>query len=366
LTDYTHFLEGTCEGPNYICVSCHRCVFKSGVKKNLLLNELRTDLKDDLYNTMLHTSPDSDTVHLCLNCHDLIRQKKMPSNNVSNGLALDPIPPELEVLSIEEATIARNLIFEKLVRLPKTRMSGLIDRVINVPLTIDDVQQTVDMLPISMEDAAIIPLQFKIMKSLKNNHWVGFIRPAKCIAALKMLKTLRNPHWLDIVINEHYKQDLINNASSSNSDVSSTDDEVEEGLEQVEQDEEEYELKDAVKRNQTCVATRTTCFTSINPESELVTNYTPHPRHIKQGNTTFTIAPGEGKVPTNFLKEVDWDLKTFPSLFPTGRFGLSHQRKKKQTDQNYVVQRLLNKDPRCSKNTEWSFAHVAYIVRKQL
>lgn len=107
-------------------------------------------------------------------------------------------------------------------------------------------------------------------------------------------------------------------------------------------------------------------MTSTNPESELVTNFTSNTKYIPNKGTPFTIAPGEGKVPTNFLREDNWDVKTFPTLHPTGRYGMSYLRTRKLSCQNYVVQRLLNHETRFSLNVEWSFAMAAYIERDQL
>ena len=63
----------------------------------------------------------------------------MPSISVSNGLSVDPIPEELQITDLEEQFIARCLIFMKVVRLPKSRMHAVKDRIINVPMTEDDI-----------------------------------------------------------------------------------------------------------------------------------------------------------------------------------------------------------------------------------
>lgn len=67
-----------------------------------------------------------------------------------------------------------------------------------------------------------------------------------------------------------------------------------------------------------------------------------------EGNQVANLdfAPGEGKKPVNFLDQKDFDIKTWPTLLPDGKFGLSHERKVKLTKQNYFQQRLLNVDDR--------------------
>ena len=41
----------------------------------------------------------------------------------------------------------------------------------------------------------------------------------------------------------------------------------------------------------------------------------------------YDMSIGEGKIPTNILKEDDWDLKSFQSPHPTGTNGLKQKRK---------------------------------------
>ena len=66
---------------------------------------------------------DSDekiTNYLCHNCHNCIRKGKVPCIHVSNGLALDEIPDELDLTNLEQQLIARNLIFLKVKKLPRS------------------------------------------------------------------------------------------------------------------------------------------------------------------------------------------------------------------------------------------------------
>jgi hypothetical protein len=79
-----------------------------------------------------------------------------------------------------------------------------------------------------------------------------------------------------------------------------------------------------------------------------------------------SFAPGEGKVPTNILKEDKWDIKSFPDIHPTGKNGLHQKRTiKGLTDQQYIEQRLKNKDNRFEQCTPYVFAMTAYIEEKQ-
>ena len=79
-----------------------------------------------------------------------------------------------------------------------------------------------------------------------------------------------------------------------------------------------------------------------------------------------SVAPGEGKIPTDILKEEDWDLKSFPGLQPEGENGLFEKRKVKLTHQQYFEQRILNFDKRFANTAAYVFAAFAFIEKKQL
>ena len=78
------------------------------------------------------------------------------------------------------------------------------------------------------------------------------------------------------------------------------------------------------------------------------------------------FAPAEGKVPTNFLDQEHWDIKSWPTLHPDGKFGRDHQRKVKLTVQNYFQQRILNVDQRFSSTPGYVFAAMSHVEAERL
>ena len=54
----------------------------------------------------------------------------------------------------------------KLKKLPKSRMGCMVDRVINVPLTDEQVTGSVKTLPRSLDDGYVVPIQFKRIELL--------------------------------------------------------------------------------------------------------------------------------------------------------------------------------------------------------
>ena len=88
---------------------------------------------------------------------------------------------------------------------------------------------------------------------------------------------------------------------------------------------------------------------------------------IEDNTKEIVIAPGEGKRPYDITQDQDWDLKAFPHLHnANGSNGKDTERMSKLTDQNYFLQRILNKDQRFANSPPYIYAAVAYLERKQL
>ena len=86
----------------------------------------------------------------------------------------------------------------------------------------------------------------------------------------------------------------------------------------------------------------------------------------KQNTESHAIAPGEGKVPSNLMRDKNWDVNAFPSFHPSGKFGLHYTREKKLTPQQHFIQRLQNVNRRFSSHPPYVFAAQYYIERHQL
>ena len=66
------------------------------------------------------------------------------------------------------------------------------------------------------------------------------------------------------------------------------------------------------------------------------------------------------------MRNDDFDVKAFPDLHPTGRYGLHHKRSNKLPPAYYFNQRLLNKDQRFSMNMAYIFMAQQYVQRHSL
>ena len=192
-------------GPNFTCYSCKRRLFKGQVKflnsKKIL--ELKSKLDRRKIRQLFLTFKRKEVI-FCYNCNKWIRKGRIPAIHISNGLWLDPVPEELLLKDLEQQLIARTLLFMKVKKLPTTRMKALIDKVISVPIEEDDVSKTLSTFPRHPDDAKIVAVQLKRKLEMKNTHLEEYIRPEKCIQAVKKLKELGNPFYQDITINENF------------------------------------------------------------------------------------------------------------------------------------------------------------------
>ena len=124
---------------------------------------------------------------------------------------------------MEQQLIARNLVFEKIKKLPKTRMHANFDRIINVPINSEKVSKTVTHFSRHPVNANIVAVQLKRKVEMKNSHLSEFIRPNQLIKAVKKLKALGNPHYQDVKIDENF---LEKQSSFDDDDIEETEDQL--------------------------------------------------------------------------------------------------------------------------------------------
>ena len=112
----------------------------------------------------------------------------------------------------------------------------------------------------------------------------------------------------------------------------------------------------------------TTLLTLIDPTSNIVVNNTEKTikKRIKKNAPVIEIAPGEGKIPTNWLREKDNDIDSFPELHPEGKFGLDHDRSQKLTKNKYFGQRIMNEEPMYSENADYLFMAQQSVERSAI
>ena len=70
-----------------------------------------------------------------------MRNKKLPPMSAKNNLTLEKQDEDLKLTELDGALIAKNIIFQKIHQLPKSRWTVLTDRIIKVQL-----QEKLDLL----------------------------------------------------------------------------------------------------------------------------------------------------------------------------------------------------------------------------
>ena len=140
-----------------------------------------------------------------------------------------------------------------------------------------------------------------------------------------------------------------------NAEDTTDEENAEDSIDEDDAEEEEYIKKDSVKKWQ-FQYNQSTCFSNNYPEIS----------YLEENSNNISIAPGEGKLPSNLLEENDWDLKTFPGLLPDGKNSLHAQRPVKLSEQDYFMQRIMNKDTRFAHNPAYIFAAIALIEKRQV
>ena len=113
---------------------------------------------------------------------------------------------------------------------------------------------------------------------------------------------------------------------------------------------------------------QTTMLTPQDPAATIILNETgeTQKKKLKRGNDApvYTIAPGEGKKPEEWLREPTFDIEAFPHLFPDGKYGLHYdERPKKITPAKYFPQRILNQNNAYAKDSDYIFMAQQYLER---
>ena len=334
------FKHNIIEGPDFVCHSCNRCLFIKSVRilSDLQLKNLKKKLDTPFLKAISFEKLEkSKQSILCINCLKLIRKKKIPSTNVSNGLQLEEVPASLKLTDLEQQLIARNLLFLKIKQLPTSRMKANYDNVVSVPIELEDVYKTESLLPRHPNNAKIVAVQLKRKLELKNSHLQEHIRPKIVLEALETLKNLGNPFYQEIEINNEFmeKKDFSTsddedsnenviafNKSDANPDVTQKNEAINEADtipsesendEKVESDDESDFMLEAVKKYQSNQDSNTCLFPRDMANTMIVNNSKQILSKSKgEGLQSIKVAPGEGKTRTSLMRNEHFDVKSFP------------------------------------------------------
>ena len=112
-----------------------------------------------------------------------------------------------------------------------------------------------------------------------------------------------------------------------------------------------------------------TCLLPKELASDMVVNHSNESKKIKFKRKTkkvIDMAPGQSKVPTNWIREKDHDTIAFPEIFSDGKGGINAERPVKITKGDFYSSKFLNHDKRYAKNSDYLFVAQQYLERHLL
>ena len=191
-------------GPEFACICCHGGFFEDQVW--VLTSKRETKIGPDLMEkscdkdeikTNWYDPKNKDRLYLCKTCFThLTKKKQIPKRSIKNDLTVEAIEG---YTSLENQLIAPCLHFMKIVKLPKSRMEAMKDRTVIVPLEPDDIMKTVEALPRTLDEGAVVQVDFKRMKDMKNTHQSELVCPFKLYKLLAILKDVGNKYYQDVL-----------------------------------------------------------------------------------------------------------------------------------------------------------------------
>ena len=222
------FLESTLFGAIFVCLSCHQRHFRTNVQVfsdsiEKLINEKMSSLENCIESTdplskmnygavfsFNHKKKNKDQF-ICKTCLSYFRRAKLPPTNVLNGLSLKQTDKQIQdddlmLTELENSLIASRIIFQKVFALPVSRWSAMKERQVNIPITSDKINETLEKLPRTPINAGLIGVELKRQIKSKNNHKHQLIDPHKLFLFIDKAKEFGNPHFKDVLTFESYKQ----------------------------------------------------------------------------------------------------------------------------------------------------------------
>ena len=151
--------------------------------------------KDEI-KTEVTFSNGGTTTFLCKVCLSYLKKGKLPPKAAANCLEVLPVPENVRLRSyLEEALIARILLFIKIFALRTSLMPAMKDKIIVIPLDAQDVLNNVESLPRLPSESGIIDIQWKRRETQTNAHLQAKVDPIRLFNALEFLKLSGNKYY---------------------------------------------------------------------------------------------------------------------------------------------------------------------------
>ena len=193
---FNNFMEKQSLGTlSYICVSCHRLLFKSGVapfdgpKTEDMHKKIKEAELEYCVSTTDRFKCNEGRLWICYSCKGHLSKGKMPNMCHANGLAVSEMPQELQDLTyLELLMIKKKIVFLKVRDLKNSGMKQMKGKITNVPIQDEDVLKTAGILPRMEDELGTVNVAFKYMRKGPYYRKAELIRPKKINEALRYLE----------------------------------------------------------------------------------------------------------------------------------------------------------------------------------
>ena len=184
-------------------------------------------------------------------------------------------------------------------------MAACKDHLINIPISCEDISNTVQNLPRIPEEAGLLEVKLKRKLDYKNTHQQAYIDPRKIYKALDFLKRMGHPEYrfyddYNVYVKrfkplkiESVDDTEVNMIVELEDHIKRLEHEKERGDDEFSDEDEEYVKKDAIRKYQFDYDT-SVCLVDKFPEAAL-------PEPASDNGNQIAFAPGEGKIPENIL-----------------------------------------------------------------
>lgn len=170
----------------------------------LILNQKTKDKDPRDLDPQLLLYVDATTLQkhwICMTCHKYGCNRIVPPLNLARGLDFPEVDPSiLDLNEVEERLCSPRIAFQRIKYAGWDQQRVLRGNVVNVPI---DVEETVKLLPRSLQDAEYIEIKLMRRMNYKHPYLSAMVRPKAVEQALNVLE--RSPLFkkLEIVINRN-------------------------------------------------------------------------------------------------------------------------------------------------------------------
>ena len=239
ITRLGNFRKQVRYGPVYPCITCHQVMFKHQVLEfdTDIKNSINANCSDNIADNSISCTPDSfymtiteekidseegkcDRItmvsggsekerrcFLCKVCFSHLNKGALPPKAAANCLRVVDVPEDVKLRSyLEEALLARTLLFMKIFSLKSSLIPAIKDKCVVIPIDCIDVLNTVHSLPRLPSESGILDVQWKRRKDQKNAHLQAKVEPARIFRALEFLRASGNEHYMDTNTREEYEE----------------------------------------------------------------------------------------------------------------------------------------------------------------